>query len=671
MGLLVLFVAALIAAAVFWFLRPKTPDLTKREGEDDDAFRERSGLKNMRMRRLAFTAGSGISVLVAFGTLIGTSIVHPGGGQVGLIEKKFLCKPNTRGTYLARQGECGRQAEMFMPGFRFLPFYNVFNKVTYEDMVTVPEGAYATLSARDGLPQPDGQAAAPNWSQEEAAKMLDATYFLNEGKGVKGPQSAILKPATYPINTYLWDVNTTAGTRTEISTGFVGTVRSAVEDNTVPEFFKAKAGQETKDCGLVREAKAGTLKARLVNVGCLGVWAEALPAGSYFINTNVYEVTEVDVRMQTSEYKGGYTRRSIDLTVSEETGTITQEAPKELDIPVPADATGDALQIKVEGWTLPQELRTQWRIDPNNAPLVTAAIGGLKDVENKIITPGIRSIARNVGGSSIRVKNTVAYNEALAAKEALELDLARLENPAISDVELKMSAEQRASRINDLKRRLAGYDLPDPDEEIERPTLVLDFQDNREILERLIREDMFELGTESGVEIVSVRLGNVDIPAELLIARKREQLAGQQERAFNQIRKAEIARQASEAERELANKQSEIVAAQVSVQVAEQTKQQQLLLGQAQRAFDEEAAQGRKAQALVLGEDRVAMLQALEMGLKAVGEKPELLKILPEGFSTLILGGNNDGGLTNLGAMLKEIGGLPTAPRSGATTVNE
>ncbi len=345
-------------------------------------------------------------------------------------------------------------------------------------MVTVPEGAYATLSARDGLPQPDGQAAAPNWSQSEAGKMLDAAYFLNEGKGVKGPQSAILKPATYPINTYLWDVNTTAGTRTEISTGFVGTVRSAVEDNTVPEFFKAKAGKETQSCGVVREAKAGTLKARLVNVGCLGVWAEALPAGSYFINTNVYEVTEVDVRMQTSEYKG-------------------------------------------------------------------------------------------------------------------------------------------------------GYSLPDPEEEIERPT------------------------------------------AELLIARKREQLAGQQERAFNQIRKAEIARQASEAERELANKQSEIVAAIVKVQVAEQVKQEKLLLGQAQRAFDEEAAQGRKAQALVLGEDRVAMLQALEMGLNAVGENPNLLKVLPEGFSTLIVGGNNDGGLTNLGAMLKEIGGLPTAPRSGATTLNE
>lgn len=652
-ALVLMCMLALISVVAVW-TRPKADSANPQGGPMDWG-------RFFASRRMLHHVVALGTALISVVILLSLSIVAPSGGQVGLVEKKWFCASSTSGTYLARDGQCGRQADILMPGVQFRWFFHAFNTVTYVDMVEVPDGHYAILKARDGLPQPDGQAAAPNWSQDEAQKMLGANYFLTEGNGIKGPQSAILKPAVYPLNLFLWDVNVHPGqTRTEIPTGYVGSVRSAVVDKKVPEFFKAKAGETTRNCTETREATAGVLKANLVNVGCLGVWAESLPSGSYFVNSNVYEVKPVDVRMQNSVYKGGYTRRSIDLTIDETTGNITQTPPHEEKVDLTKDVAGDAIQIKAEGWTIFQEIRIQWRIDPQNAPLVSAAVGGLKDVEDKIISPGIRSVARNIGGSSIHVKNTVAYDEALVEQQALLMDEKRLMDPALSDAELNMTRDQRASQLKDVRTKLANLVLPNPDVEIQRPTRVLDFQDNRAILEGLMAAQMAELGKANGVEIISVRLGNVDIPPELLVARKRQQLAGQQEAAFNQVRKAEVARQASERERARANKQSEIVQAQIDVSVAEQRQQQQMLLGRAQRAFDEEAAKGRKAQAEVLGQDRVVMLQGLEMVLKAVQANPDIVRVLPAHLSTLIIGSGHDGGLTNLGAMLKGIGGVPT-----------
>ena len=55
--------------------------------------------------------------------------------------------------------------------------------------------------------------------------MLDAEYFLTHG-GQRGPQTTILTPGNYRLNTYLWDVDIQDAV--DVAKGFVGVVKSNV-----------------------------------------------------------------------------------------------------------------------------------------------------------------------------------------------------------------------------------------------------------------------------------------------------------------------------------------------------------------------------------------------------------------------------------------------------------
>ena len=82
--------------------------------------------------------------------------------------------------------------------------------------------------------------------------------------------------------------------------------------------------------------------------------AEPLLPGAYYLNRNAYEVTLVDTRVKTWEYKGGFTRRIIDLSVDQQGNINRSSARRE---PVPKEAADRAVFVKVEGWDIPQELR--------------------------------------------------------------------------------------------------------------------------------------------------------------------------------------------------------------------------------------------------------------------------------------------------------------------------
>ncbi len=107
-----------------------------------------------------------------------------------------------------------------------------------------------------------------------------------------------------------------------------------------------------------------------------------------------YEITPVDTRVQTWEYKGGYDKRFIDLSV-DQNGNITQTARKEYQ-EVPKNAADNAVFVKLEGWDIPVELRALVQVNSKTAPVVVGAVGGMKEVEDRILTPTIRSIVRNI-----------------------------------------------------------------------------------------------------------------------------------------------------------------------------------------------------------------------------------------------------------------------------------
>jgi hypothetical protein len=341
--------------------------------------------------------------------------------------------------------------------------------------------------------------------------------------------------------------------------------------------------------------------------GCIGLWKEPLLPGAYYLNRHAYDVTLVDTRVQTWEYRGGYRLRSIDLSIDQQ-GNLKQ-SENTVEVPMPSSAVDRAVKVKVEGWDIPQELRVVAQISPENAPIVAGSVGGISEIEHRILTPLIRSIVRNVAGSSIRVP--------------------------IKDGE-----------------KIVRYEL--------RPTRVLDFIENREAIEDTIEDQIKSESRKAGVEIKEIRLGEPAIPPEILVARIRQQLADQLGTAYKRETEAQKQRIETEQARSTANEQPRLVESQIAVQVAEQREQERAALGRAERQYLEEIAKGQMAQATVLGQDRVAMLQALEKVLASLEREPQLVAMVGKLVPSTVVNGS---GLEGAAAIISNaLGGTNKTP---------
>src|SRR5260370_7264508 len=105
-------------------------------------------------------------------------------------------------------------------------------------------------------------------------------------------------------------------------------------------------------------------------------------------------------RVQSWEFKGGYNRRYIDLSL-DQAGNLKQ-TERSKDVPVPQGSADPAITPFVEGWLVPLELRVLAQVTPDNAPFVVASVGGLPEIENNIMVPTTPPISRNFLGAQGR-----------------------------------------------------------------------------------------------------------------------------------------------------------------------------------------------------------------------------------------------------------------------------
>jgi hypothetical protein len=567
-------------------------------------FRRRSGqpadLNNPRAALFSLLGGPAMGVLMVLaglGFLASTSFVLISADKVGHLKRIYLASDLPPGRIIALPGQKGPQAEVLGPGFHFRPLMNFLYDVEQYDIVQIPEGFYGQVTTQDGQPMPDGMFMAPVITDDKLESMINAETFLTAG-GYRGPQETVLKPGAYRLNRYLFDVKIGAETAaTVIPTGQVGVVKSNVSTpglNCKEETVRVSEAQHESDA----------LSVPLVPRGCIGLWKEPLLPGAYYLNRQAYDVTLVDTRVQTWEYKGGYRRRIIDLSIDQQ-GNLKQ-TERTVDAEVPSAAVDNAVFVKVEGWDIPQELRVVAQVAPENAPIVAGSVGGISEIEHRILTPLIRSIVRNVAGSTIRVPK---------------------KNP---------------------DGTAAGFET--------RATRVLDLIENREAIEDTIEAQIKVEARKAGVEIKEIRLGEPAIPPEILIARLRQQLADQLGEAYKRETEAQKQRIETEQARATANDQPRLVESQIAVQVAAQREQERAALGRAERQYLEEIAKGQMAQASVLGQDRVAMLQALEKVLASLEREPQLVtivgKLVP---NTVVNGSGLEGAAAILGNALGKV----------------
>lgn len=531
----------------------------------------------------------GVCALLALFFFIHLSVVIVGKHEVGHLDRVYFGKNMPNDRVIAMPDEKGPQARTLTAGFHFLPFIRLTHDIEMLPTIVVPEGKCAYIVAKDGAPLPDNTYFAPKWDNRD--DMVDALKFMgwtddrdtyNGPKGMQGPQLTVLPPAEYRINRYIFEVY--ALNAVDVPIGRVAVV-------------KANAGKDYTGSPILPDGVEYTnLSVPIVPKGYIGVWNTSLKPGRYYLNTKAYNVTIIPTQIQTWKYLGGYTRRYIDLVLSNN-GQITQTARSE-QVAVPKGAADSAVALKVEGWDVFQDARIQVQVTPENAPFVVAAAGNIDAIEDKIMTPTFRSVLRNE-----------------VAKELPE------EVPDPNDPEKTITKT--------------------------RPREVLDLLYKREGLEKAVESKLIPEGAKVGLTVMEVRFGDPVVPPELLIPGKRKQLAENLVSTYRQEQFAQVERVKTEKERARADQQGELMRSEIGIKVADNQALAKEKLGIGERKYMENVAKGQEAQAIVLGKDKAFELEYVKALLATAKENPDIIKV-PHVFVM----GENGGGLSGAAAIL-------------------
>jgi hypothetical protein len=575
-----------------------------------------------------------LGVLIVLFSALSTSFVSVPDGHLGQLFRVYGGSSLREGKIVAVSGENGPQAEILTPGFHFWWLVNVIYSVdTSPTEISIPANKLGVLVARDGAPLRPGQAFADPFPAELGLRMLDAVTFLKNG-GQRGPQLTVLTPGKYRLNRYLWDYAERPAK--EVEAGFVGVVKSNVHADI--DFGTLRATKpETCDVVTSKDTSIQRLEAPIVPVGCIGVWNKSLQPGKYYFNPDAFAVKEIDTRAQVWTYAGGYKRANISLTVDAK-GDIVQTRT-ETDIPENKDNADRAVFVKMEGWDVPLELRVVAQVSPNDAACVVASVGGLKEVEERVLTPSIRAIARDVAGGSFEVTEP---------------------------------------KVDETGKPVLNADGKPIFVTVNRPTKVLDLINQRPLIEGEIERRFRPEGLKSCVTIREVRLGEPAIPPELLVAVRREQLATQLAKAFIQEKQAQEKRVDSEKAKATADQQPTLVAAEIEVQRSSQLKQAQLNTGVGERDKLSAIAEGQRKQMEVLGVEATVRLRQFELALDRIfgfaDSHPNVItaalsnahKFVPERVTT-VGGGAQGESLMGAAAILGDFLGQSTRGAAGPT----
>ncbi len=301
--------------------------------------------------RLRGAAALGAAVVLV-ASLALSSIRYVSPNEVGIVSKNALGPSLREGRIIATGGEMGIQADVLAPGWHFW-YWPVIYDVRTVPLVDIKADEVGLLEARDGLPLPEGQVFAEPWPEESKQRMLDARYFLTEGRGQKGAQATVLTAGKYRINTELFKVTNVKVT--EILPGEVGVLKAnfgrpasllvAEYDEPGPGRVPTAMGEDVPDSRL-----------RLARPGEMGVRADVLHPGKYPINTNAFTVVEVWTTQMIAHYTQDFAANPTSA------GPGVQE---EREITV---RTSD-------GFTFPVDVRIEYHIKPEHAPIVVARLG--------------------------------------------------------------------------------------------------------------------------------------------------------------------------------------------------------------------------------------------------------------------------------------------------------
>ena len=491
--------------------------------------------------------------------------------------------------FLRNGGQKGPQVDILPPGKYRINTY-LFH-VRLVPATTILPGSVGIVSARDGGPIPSGRLLAQKTTGHDSFQ--DGERFLQNG-GQRGPQIDVLLPGRYRINADLFQVEVQGATA--ILANQIGLVT-------------ANDGQPLPPGDLVAPHVEGHddfqgASAFLVNGGLRGPQFDLLKPGTYYLNPLMFSVKLDEVAV----ISRGEVAVLVSNVGSEPDWVTTEErlrAGQERYV-VPAGCRGIQAEVAGPG----AYYLNQWAYIPYIIPTTNITIDWAED-----------------GSGTQIVKQTVAETEANGPLQVFDpltvISRDGFEMQVSVKVIIRVRPDQAplmVAKIGSLENLIDHVVRPMIDSSFRNQassTEAMRFMQDR-ALEQEKAEERARLEFEKyHVECVSVLISQIILPQDLMEIQTRRVIAAQQQEMYVQQQKAEERRIATANTRATADKQPDLVAAQVGVQISEQTRQQTIIQAEGQSRAIELVGEAEGKKILAMG---TATAEAYEKQVAAVGQ---------------------------------------------------
>jgi len=602
-----------------------------------------------------------IVFLILFLIVAGGMLIVVGGTPVGLIERRYIGRTMREGRVVAMKDEIGIQARILAPGLHILfPFLYVVRKT---EMLVVNDDEVGLIESIDGKPLEPGAIFARHVTGHNSYQ--DGEAFLNNG-GQKGPQVDIMPPGQYRINTYLFTIRKQPAVL--IAKGQVGVVSARDGHPITPGRLLARRveGHQAFQDG----------EWFLRDNGQLGPQIEVILPGRYRINTDLFNVEIHPATIVAANRVGLVTAKDGAPLPPGELVALSVEGHQDYQ-----DASaflssggqrGPQYDLLKPGTYYINPLMFDVQLDEvaivqrGEVAVLVSNVGKepedilqeerLAGKERYVVPAGFRGIQSEVAGPGVYYLNRWAYIAYIIPTTNLTIDWAeesagdepqpdatgasglrrvQLFNPLAvisrDGFEMRVSvkvvirvrpdqAPLMVAKIGSIENLIDHVIHPMIDSSFrnqasssEAMNFMQDRADEQAKAHARTREEL----EKYHVECVSVLISQIILPQDLMEIHTRRVIAAQQQAMFIEQQRAEQERIATENTRATADKQIELVAAQVGVQIAEQTKQKTIIEaeGRAQAVRVEGEAEGSKI--LAIG---TATAEAYEKQVQAVGQ---------------------------------------------------
>ena len=268
--------------------------------------------------------------------------------------------------FLQNGGQKGPQIDPLLPGT-----YRINTKlfkVTIQDATVVPTKKVGLVTAKDGEPLPATEYVAR--ATQGHRDFQDAAVFL-QNSGQRGPQLDFLRPGTYYVNPYMF--NMVLDDVLMVQRGEVAVIVSNIGKDPVLALSdpKVKSMPEQLIDGMERY---------VVESGYRGIQKEVLGPGTYYLNKLAFIA---------------YIIPTTNITIDWASEVNTAQTPR---------VFNPLSIVSKDGFEMTVEVKVILRVQPEQAPHMVARIGTIENLIEHVVHPLIDSSFRNQASSSEAMK---------------------------------------------------------------------------------------------------------------------------------------------------------------------------------------------------------------------------------------------------------------------------